>query len=131
MGFVVLNGLFEPGTSVELFLVADEGVLHASQGERVGRRLVDADGHVGFDGLEPNDRFIAVGFDLYGKRIETRCRALFPGDGTELAQSPIKPTPQSVGTQEGVQRVQAPARPGAILQSGVPSGVPSSAAQAA
>lgn len=122
MGFVVLNGLFEPGTSVSLVRVADEAVITAGHGDVVGRRLVDADGLVGFDGLDGGDRFIAVGFDVYGNLLESRCRTLFSGDGTELAQPPARPVPQLVGTQEAVEMVEAPGVPGAILQSGVPVG---------
>jgi hypothetical protein len=130
MGFVVLNGLYEPGTSVSLFRVKHDA-LHAGAGELVGRRAVDAQGRLGFDGLNEGDRFIARGTDTYGNPLESRCRTIVKGEGTELAQSPILPVPQNVGTQEA-KPVKAPlGEPGAILQSGVPSGVPSDVAPAA
>lgn len=130
MGFVVLNGLYESGTSVSLFRVKHDA-LHAGSGELVGRRVVDAQGRLGFDGLEEGEQFIARGVDTYGNPLESRCRTIVQGEGTELAQSPILPVPQNVGTQEAKPVKEPVGEPGAILQSGVPSGVPSDVAPAA
>lgn len=128
-GFVVLAGLWEPGTSVALF-AAPDGVLRAD-GVPVGRRYADKDGSVGFDGLEPGDRFIAVGFDTYSVPLELPCRALSVLDANEVAQPPIRPTPQKQGTQEAPLPVEVPGERHAILQTGVPDGVPVGVALAA
>src|SRR5215471_17641480 len=97
MGFVLLSGLFEPGTSVSLVAVSEDDFA-ASYGEVVGRRLVDSDGSLGFDGLEDGARFIAAGFDVYGKPVEVRCRALRESQGG--IQAPIRPIRTLIGLQE-------------------------------
>jgi hypothetical protein len=124
MGFVVLAGLFEPGTVVELFAVGSERALRVEGQPLVGKRLADASGSVGFDGLETGARFIARGMDPYANPTEERCRALADGEGSELAQEPIRQVPQKMGTQEGDEPLEPVADPDAILQTGVPAGLP-------
>jgi hypothetical protein len=124
MGFLVLAGLFEPGTVVELFEVTDEATLRVENEQLVGKRLADARGSVGFDGLEVGQRYIARGKDVYGHPVEERARGLAQDEGTELAQEPIRPVPQNVGTQEAPEPKQPAAEPDAILHTGVPAGLP-------
>ena len=124
MGFVVLAGLFEPDTAVGLFEVAGPEVLRVDGGApEVGRRLTDVTGSVGFDGLEDGVRFIARGV-LNGLGLEVRCRSLTSTEGSELAQPPVAETPQAVGTQERVEAEPPNGLPDAILQVGVPAGLP-------
>jgi hypothetical protein len=125
MAFVVLGGLFEPGTAVSLYELEDEAVLRVESHPLVGRRLADKAGTVGFDGLDEGTRYMARGTDVYGNPIEERCRGLSELEGTEVAQPPIRPQSQPVGTQEQVVPPTAPvAAPAAILHTGVPAGVP-------
>lgn len=124
MGFVVLAGLFEPGTVVELFEVNDGSVLRVETEPLAGKRLADSNGSVGFDGLDVGQRFIARGKDVYGNPVEERCRALSESEGTELAQEPIRPVPQKMGTQEAPEPEQPAGAPDAILHTGVPAGLP-------
>jgi len=131
MGFVVLAGLFEPGTSVSLY-TAPDGVLRANGEGLTGRRLADKDGTVGFDGLQVGERYIASGFDVYGNPLELACRALSAQDGNEVAQPPIRPDLRGpVGTAERRPEPEPVGAPDAILHTGVPAGVPLGAAAAA
>jgi hypothetical protein len=126
MGYVVLAGLFEPGTVVSLFEVDGPYTLRAeeAQHELVGRRIADSHGSVGFDGLTEGRRFIAQGFDVNGNPVEERARSLADTEGTELSQSPIRPAPNPVGTGEVIPPPVAPGAPDAILHTGIPAGVP-------
>lgn len=130
MGFVVLAGLFEPGTAVSLF-AAPDGTLRADGEGLAGRRLADAVGSVGFDGLEPGDRFIAVGFDTYSVPLELPCRALAEADGNEVSQPPVLPAVSLQGTQEAPLAAEPVGAPDAILHTGIPEGLPLGVALAA
>lgn len=125
MGRVTLGGQFEAGSSVSLFRVEGDHVMRAEHGTRVGRRLADAKGSVGFDGLEVDgSRLIATGFDPFGNPTEVRCIAVKDEDDvTHLAQPPLGEAPMVVGTQEAVVHRIPPAAPSAILQVGVPAAV--------
>jgi hypothetical protein len=133
MAYVSLAGLFEAGTAVSLYAVADEAVLRVgASAELVGRRLVDSKGNVGFDGLEDAARFIASGHGAGESAwLEVRCRSLREDEASELAQPPIAAVTPLVGTQEAPLDEPAPGEPSAILQIGVPDGVPVDAALAA
>lgn len=130
MAFVVLAGLFEPAVAVSLYQVSDESVLRADGGNLVGRRLADSSGSVGFDGLDDDARFIARAY-IDGIPTEIRCRSLAQDEGSELAQPPVALAVALLGTDETVQVEPDPAAPFAILQTGVPDGVPLGVAQAA
>lgn len=124
MGYLVLAGLFEPGTQVKLFEI-DDGTLRVGAGAlEVGHRLTDAAGSVGFDGVTAGQRFLAQGVQFGGPQ-EVRCVGLAAGDVNEIAQAPIASVPQNMGTQESKEPAEPAAVPGdLILQVGIPTGVP-------
>ena len=121
MGFVVLAGLFEPSTVVELFEVPDAGEGRVGAASLlVGKRLTDGSGDVGFDGLAVGARCIARGY-LNGGALEVRCRAV--DEIVDLVQPPVAPSPVLQGTQESPLPDEPPAPPDAILHIGVPAGL--------
>ena len=123
MGFVVLAGLFEPSTVVELYEVPDVGEQRVGAAAPLaGKRIADSSGSVGFDGLEVGVRHIARGY-LDGYPVEVTVRAISELDGREIAQAPIGPSPQLQGTQESPLPSEPPAEPDAILHVGVPAGL--------
>ncbi len=124
-GVVVVGGIFESGAVVELRRVEGPHIARAEHGTVVGRRTVDEDGNVGFDGLIPGDYYFACGYDN-GKYLEVRCVAVDPIDGVPLLQQPVQPSPTLVGTSETTVTPQVPEAPGATLESGLPVGVTSS-----
>jgi hypothetical protein len=127
MSYVVLAGLFEPGTVVSLYEVEGPWTLRFDDAQHplVGRRVADAQGSVGFDGLgDAGKRYIARGTDIWQNPIEERARGLADTEGTELAQRPIYPAPNPVGTGEVLPPAVAPGAPAAILHTGIPAGVP-------
>lgn len=128
MGFVVVAGRFEPGTDVRLYRERDEGTLRVGAGDLVGRRLVDKDGKVGFTGVDAGGRYLARGFDVFGMPLELRLVGYADGQSPALGQPPILPTPQSMGTGERKPPAQPVGEPDAVLHTGVPAGVPLSAA---
>lgn len=118
-GVVTVAGLFPAGSVVDLVQVAGEHVLRAEGSPVVGRRVVDAQGLVGFDGLETGARFLLRGY-AEGRPLEVRLVAV---DGAapdaEIAQPPIGQLPVVVGTQNEVVTDPPPAVP-----PGLPVGVP-------
>ena len=124
MGYVVLAGLFEPGTVVSLYEVEDETTLRVETHELIEQRIADAAGSVGFGGLPEGARYIAQGKDVYGNPIEERARSIPDTEGTELSQSPIRPSPQPVGTQEKIPPPVPIGSPEATLPVGIPAGIP-------
>ena len=123
MGFVVLAGLFEPSTVVELFEVPDAGEGRVGAAAlSVGKRLTDGSGSVGFDGLAVGARCIARGY-LDGNPLEVQCRVISESEGSEIAQAPIAAVPQLQGTQESPLPPEVAAGPDAILHVGIPSGI--------
>lgn len=124
MASVLLRGVFEPGSVVKLFQVADESVLRAENGEHVESRVADEAGAVGFENVPATARFIAVGFDRYQKPVEYRARALEDGElVSELHQAPITATNPPVGTQEAPNPPTPPAPAPEHLEVGIPEGV--------
>jgi hypothetical protein len=123
MAHVVIAGLFEPETSVTLYGVTSAADLTPEHGIVAGRRLADGCGDVGFDGLALGGRYMARGFDIFGKPLVVRCRAIGATERLDIGQSPIIPTPQNVGTQERPPVEPAPAEPGVILQTGIPASI--------
>jgi hypothetical protein len=117
MSTVTLAGLWEPGTVVSLHQVDGPHVLRA-HGSPVEQRIADRNGTVGFI-VDEGDRFMALGFDVHGERIELRCRALEDHEGSELAQAPILPTPQTRGATEVPAPVIVPGAPEAELGVGI------------
>ena len=112
MGSVVLAGLHQPGTVVELFQLPHAGVLRAQGGESVDRKLVSDEGTVTFNNVLDTAIFIAVGTDVYGNPSEVRTNGL-PDSGP--VQTPVLPNlSSSVGTGETAQSAPTPAIPEAL-----------------
>lgn len=112
LGVVVVAGRFPSGSVVELWQVADERELRAEAGTRVGMRIVDENGLVGFDGLEVGARFFACGY-INGSPEEVRCTAQ-PADGSSsvLAQPPVQATSQTFSNGDPVKADVPEAPPG-------------------
>jgi hypothetical protein len=120
-GVVLVAGVFQPGSVVTLSQVEDEAVLRPEAHQAVGRRLVDENGNVGFDGLEVGARYFASGY-VNGVYVLVRLIGVEAGaPSSELQQAPIAASPQPVGTQEKVQPDPAPAAPSTPLPVGVPA----------
>lgn len=123
MANVVFSQRFEPGTSVELFETAGEGVMHVGASPRVGRRLSDPQGSVGFDGLTAGQTYIARGFNVEGMQREVRCKAVEDAADQHTAQSAaVRTLRPKLGTAGVEQSSPAPAPPAAVLQTGIPDG---------
>ncbi len=121
-GVVCVAGVFGAGSVVTLIQVPDERVLRPEGHEVIGQRIVDDAGNVGFDGLEVGGRYFVTGY-VNGTYTLCRCLGVEAGaPDSELAQPPIQPTPQSIGTQEAKDVVVPPALPdgAADLATGVP-----------
>ena len=112
MGSVVLAGLHEPGTVVELFEIPSAQTLRAAGGESVDKKLVPADGTVSFLNVNTAGLFIVVGTDIYGNPSEVRTNGL---DDSGPVQTPVAPNlNSSVGTGETAQSAPTPATPEAF-----------------
>jgi hypothetical protein len=124
-GVVVVAGVFPPGSEVELFKIVGEHVLRPEGSESCGRRLVDENGNVGFDGVEVGSSYIMRGY-VAGNYTIVRARGVdAAAPNSELAQPPIQPVTPVVGTQEAKDPPVPPAPPAdaAELPVGVPDGV--------
>lgn len=129
-GIVVVCGQFEPGSVVEL-IERGETDVRADQGAVRGRRSVDANGEVGFDGLTPGDLFFVVGY-AFGRLEEVRCVAQDPSSGITMLQPPEQPLAQAQGTAQTPVVEEPPAEPQTAPEGdGLPAGVESPILEAA
>lgn len=122
-GVVVVAGIFPQGSVVTLTKVANEGVQRSEGGEEVGRRQVDADGNVGWDGLEVGACYLVDGY-AEGYPVTVRAKATDVAEqSNDLSQAPPAPPPVTIGTQQAPAPVVLPEPSAEELPVGVPDGV--------
>ncbi len=132
-GIVTSSGVYAPGVVVELFERAD-GELRCESSTALlrGRRTVDADGLVGFDGLTPGGLYWLVGY-TGGERLERRAVARDPSVAIILFQQPVQPLPLTlgIGASQGSAPAPEAAAPATPTQGdGIPDGALDAAAAA-
>jgi hypothetical protein len=121
-GVIVVSKVFPPGERVTLTHVADESVLRPEGGEKIEERVVDANGDVGFDGLEAGERYFVSGH-IAGNPTDVRATAVELGEAPVLAQPSVTPEAATVGTQE-TKTTTAPPAAQPELASGLPASIP-------
>lgn len=122
-GIVVIVGMFDPNDIVSLVERGPQEV-RAGAGGKVDERVVDADGQVGFAGLEPGGEFFACGYNR-GRWQEVRCVAQDPALGLTLFQPPAQAAPTQLGTSS-IEAPPTPAEPPSTdLEVGLPAEVES------
>lgn len=98
-GYVVITGIFEPGSVVDLLHVSGPDVLRAEGGETVGRRVSDENEAIGFDGLIEGEHYFATGYSR-GRLEERRCVAHGADDVVAFIQQPVQESPLTLGTAQ-------------------------------
>jgi nicotinate-nucleotide--dimethylbenzimidazole phosphoribosyltransferase len=124
-GIVVVCGIFEPGSVVELVERGPRDVRPGGSSAVRGRRTVDGEGEVGFAGLIPGDLFFVTGY-VDGEFRPIRCVAQDPSSSMTLLQPPEQALPGQQGTAQTPVVEEPPAEPATATEGeGLPEGVTS------